>query len=115
MDQRWDRRLGSFVLPVEAVLLQQEPAAEPETAACSCGSGIPVTRLAIAGKMMEIVALPLIMQQFREAGKVPSDSTGRELLETVKIYNSVPAEAEQAYVEAVSAAYAIFWKKGPAV
>ena len=63
-------------------------------ATCSCGSGIPVQKLVIAGEAVTLVGLPLILQQFHEAGKSPEENTARELLETVKIYNPVPVEAE---------------------
>ncbi len=93
----------------EILGVKREPVAEPQTAAeseavtatCSCGSGIPVTRLVIAGKEREIVALPLIFEQFRNDGKTPA-----ELFDAVKIYNAIPAELEAAYREAILCAYA---------
>ncbi len=92
--------------------LKREPASdsavsasEPEavTASCSCGSGIPVLRLKIAGKTVEVVALPLIFEQFRDDGKSPD-----ELLDAVKVYNSIPAELEAAYREAILQSFAVF-------
>ncbi len=93
----------------EILGIQREPAGEPIaqaetealTASCSCGSGIPVTRLKIAGRTVEVVALPLIFEQFRGDGKSPD-----ELLNAVKIYNSIPAGLEPAYREAILRAYA---------
>ena len=82
-----------------------EGAVHPETeavdATCSCGSGIPVTRLKIAGKTVEVVALPLIFEQFRNDGKSPD-----ELLDAVKVYNAIPTELEAQYREAILRAYA---------
>ncbi len=97
--QRVDKILG----------VQREPAGEPiaqaeteaVTASCSCGSGIPVTRLKIAGKTVEVVALPLIFEQFRGDSKSPD-----ELFDAVKVYNSIPVELETAYREAILRAYA---------
>ncbi len=77
------------------------PTPEPVTATCSCGSGIPVMRLMIAGKEREIVALPLIFEQFRRDGQRPD-----ELFNTVKIYNAIPAELEAEYRAAILRAYA---------
>lgn len=69
--------------------------------ACSCGSGIRVTRLPIDGATVEVVALPLILRRFHEAGRLPDEGLARELLEAVKIYNLVPPEAEQAWCDAL--------------
>jgi uncharacterized metal-binding protein len=92
----------------EILGLQREPAAEPTTAesdavtaTCSCGSGIPVLRLNVAGKMVELVALPLIFEEFRRDGKSVD-----LLFDAVKIYNAIPAELESAYREAILRAYA---------
>ena len=86
-----------------------EVRAESREATCSCGSGVPVTRVRIGGKTVELVALPLILQQFQAAGRGPEEETLRELFEMVEIYNAVPAEAEGSYREAVRREYAAFW------
>ncbi len=75
--------------------------------ACSCGSGVPETKLDIGGETAEFVALPLIFQKFREAGR-PLDETAGELFETVKIYNTVLPEGEARYREAVLREYAAY-------
>ena len=67
-------------------------------ATCSCGSGIPVQKVQIDGQAVTLVALPLIFEQFRQAGKQPRRD-GRELLEAVKIYNPIPA-GRRSYSEA---------------
>ncbi len=74
-----------------------------ETAKCSCGSGVPVSRLTIAGKIVELVALPLIFEQFRNERRSPDG-----LLDAVRIYNAVPAELGSAYQVAVLNAYSTF-------
>jgi hypothetical protein len=81
---------------------------EPREAACSCGSGVPVTRVTIEGKMVELVAFPLILRKFREAGRGQDEEALRELYETVKIYNAVPPEEEERYREVVRREYASF-------
>lgn len=103
---RWSRSTGTFV----------EEAPPPETrepveAACSCGAGIPVSKLAIDGQTVTLIALPLIFEQFRNSGKAPSDDTARDLLETVKVYNPVPAGDEEAYAMALLREYAAFCEK----
>jgi uncharacterized metal-binding protein len=76
-------------------------------ATCSCGAGIPTMRLSIAGKMVEVVALPVIFEQCRDDGK-----SSDELFEAVKIYNSIPADRQVAYREAILRAYAEFVRGG---
>ncbi len=85
----------------EAVHDTAEGAGEPAT--CSCGSGVPVMRLTIAGKSMQVVALPQIFEQFRTERRSPDG-----LFDAVKIYNAVPPELESAYRAAVLSAYATF-------
>ncbi|HEX9076748.1 MAG TPA: putative zinc-binding protein [Anaerolineae bacterium] len=97
-----DEILGVVQLPVDE---QTNHAAEGKTvsATCSCGSGVPVTRLAIAGQSVEVVALPLIFEQAKQANQSPE-----QIFEAVKVYNAIPAELELAYREAVQRAYAEF-------
>ena len=78
---------------------------------CSCGSGVPVTKLEIGGKPVELVALPLIFQKFVGLGRKPDEAGAREVFETVKIYNAVPAEAEDSYREAVGREFAAYCQK----
>jgi uncharacterized metal-binding protein len=88
-----------------------EPDGEQREATCSCGSGVPVTKVSIDGQTVELVALPLIFRQFREAGHGEDEGAARELFETVKIYNAVSAEAEGSCREAVRREYAAYCEK----
>ncbi len=85
---------------------------EAREATCSCGSGVPVTKLTISGQVVEVVALPLIFRQFQQDGRGQDEESKRDLFETVKVYNAVPLETEQAYREAVLREYAVFCQKG---
>lgn len=80
---------------------------EAKVATCSCGIGISVTKLLIAGQTVELLALPLIFQQCRENGRALEDA-GEYLVQNVKIYNYVPPEAEASYCEALLREYAVF-------
>ena len=73
---------------------------------CSCGSGIPVKVLTIAGQSVEVVALPLIFDKLREARRSPSDAVAQDLLAMVKVYNYVAPEAEAAWREILLREYA---------
>ena len=67
--------------------------------------------VAVNGQMVTLAGLPLILAQFRDSGKSPSDSTTRELLEMVKIYNPVPAGEEEAYAAMLAREYAEFCRQ----
>jgi uncharacterized metal-binding protein len=107
LDKRWSRRAGTFaeadVVPTEAT--------ESVVATCACGSGIPVQTVAVEGQMVTLVGLPLILAQFHDSGKPISEGTTRELLETVKIYNPVPAGEEEAYTAALAREYTEFCQR----
>lgn len=75
---------------------------------CACGSGIPLATVLIAGNAVEVIALPLILQSFRDAGRAGDAILARELLDTVKIYNSVAPEDEASYTEALLREYAAY-------
>jgi len=107
-----DRALGKDAgTPAAGDAAVHKPDAEQREVACSCGSGVPVTKVSIDGQTVELVALPLIFRQFREAGHGHDEEAARELFETVKIYNAVPPEAEGSYREAVLREYAVFCEK----
>ena len=101
--RRVDEILGVKPEPIAEQPTLAAAVSDAVTATCSCGSGIPVTRLKIAGKDREVVALPLILEEARKNDKLPD-----EVFEAVKVYNSIPAELEPAYHEAIRLAYAAF-------
>lgn len=98
--RRVDEILGVCCAPTA-----ERPAAEKEAvgATCSCGSGVPVTRVNIAGKEVEVVALPMIFEQSRQANK-----TFDELFSAVQVYNVIPAGLELLYREAIQREYAAY-------
>ncbi len=99
----WSRRTGEVV--------ESKSETGPEEivqAACSCQSNIPIQKVAINDQTVSLVALPLIFEQFRAAGKTPGDGTAKELLDVVKIYNEVPAGADESYAAALARDYAVY-------
>ena len=108
VDQALGKEAGTAPSSEDAA---HEPAGEGREATCSCGSGVPVTKVSIGGQTVELVALPLIFRQFRETGRGLDEESKRELFETVKIYNAVPPEGESSYPEAVLREYAAFCQK----
>lgn len=111
LDQHWDRGAGGFIKSEVTHELQGETTAEAAGATCLCGSGIPIQKVNIEGQEITIVGLPLIFQQFREAGKLPGDTTLGEMMDNVKIYNPVPADTEKVYSAAILREYSAFWNK----
>ena len=103
-------RLGALI---DEILGKEAPAMAVDAAAagCSCGSGMPVKVLAIAGQPVEVVALPLIFDALREKNLELDAAALRELLEMVKIYNRVAPEAEAAWREALAKAYAEYLRE----
>ena len=99
----------------EAATAGAEPTSAPQgeerEVACSCGSGVAVTKLLIEGKTVELVALPLIFRHLHDRGVGQDEEGARELFDTVKIYNAVPPEAEASYREAVLREYAAYCQK----
>jgi hypothetical protein len=104
---KWDRASGR---PLGGVEPQEEW--KPPQATCSCGSGIPMETLQVAGQEVTLVALPIIFAQFQAEGKLPSDSTKAELIEALRIYNPIPHEVETAYAEAIIQKYTAFCHGG---
>lgn len=102
-----DRLLGARAL---TELKVGAPSASPtKTAAtCSCGSGIPVRRLNIAGKEIEVAALPVIYQSWRQAGAGPSQAISAEMLKVVRVYNAIPDGEEDAWKRAIALDYASY-------
>lgn len=108
LGKRWSRRTGEFTEAENIIPLELVEQPEPVEASCSCGSGIPVRKVMVEGHQVTFIALPLIFEQFHQAGKQPADGMARELLDTVKIYNPIPAGAEETYAETLLHEYAIY-------
>lgn len=101
--RRVDEILGVKPEPIAEQPTSAAAVGDAVTAACSCGSGIPVTRLKIAGKEREVVALPMILEESRKNG-----NSFEQVFDAMKVYNSIPPELEPAYREAIRLAYAAF-------
>lgn len=108
LEKKWSRRKGEFIEAEDIIPLEIVEQPKPVEASCSCGSGIPVRELMVEGHPITFIALPLIFEQFREAGKQPTDGKARELLETVKIYNPIPMGSEEIYAKTLIREYAIY-------
>ncbi len=110
---RWNRRTGKFEEPTEqkgSLSLDEEAV----VATCSCGSGIPIQDVVVDGQTVTLIALPLIFDKFRQSGKLPTQESGADLLEAVRIYNPIPQGAEESYLKAILREYAAFLGREPA-
>jgi uncharacterized metal-binding protein len=114
LGKHWNRREGAFVEPQTDSAVPESTEETGKVVACSCGSGIPTQTVQIDGQEVTLIALPLIFEQFRQAGKPPSDTTVRELLDTVKSYNPVPEGADEQYKTVLMREYAAFYEKDTA-
>jgi uncharacterized metal-binding protein len=108
VDEALGKEAGTSPAPETGV---SAPNGEKREVTCACGSGVPVSKVSIDGQTVELVALPLIFRQFREARRGQDEGAARELFETVKIYNAVPPEAEGSCREAVLREYAAYCEK----
>jgi uncharacterized metal-binding protein len=102
-----DEILGPPSLNVLNNAVMKSNAQQSGSVGCSCGSGVPSGKLRVDDTTVELLALPLIFQQFQELGRGP-ETAADELLQTVKLYNLVPPDREKAYREAISREYAAF-------
>lgn len=109
----WDRHKGGFASPAQADKASAPSIQETVQATCSCGSGIPIQKVMINGQEVTLIALPVMLQQFKEAAKAPETATITELLDLLKIYNPIPAEEEQAYREMLQKEYSAYFDKEP--
>jgi len=111
LGRQWDRRKGEFALPIVSDNTPSPSIQETVQATCSCGSGIPIQEVMINGQEVTLIALPVILQQFKEAGKAPRPETITELLDLLKIYNPIPVGEEQAYREMLLHEYSAYFEK----
>ncbi len=106
LDKQWSRRKGEFMDDASTPQVGEAPT--NSAAGCACGSGIPVKVIPIDGKPITLIALPPLMEQFRDAGKLPSPEVIQDLLAQVALYNPVPPDDAPAYLEALAGEYAAF-------
>ncbi|MEZ4767452.1 MAG: putative zinc-binding protein [Caldilineales bacterium] len=107
MVARWSRSEGAL-LPAEA-----EEAPAITTAACACGSGVPVTTVLVAGRPIQIMALePILEMVYGQTREKPGFSEETrflepptQLMDTVRLYNTIPDEDAAIYEEAVTQAW----------
>lgn len=120
MAARWSRAEGKVLEPEAG-----EPA-KVSSAGCACGAGIPVTRVQVNGRAVEILALEPILEMAygqglratRHADVVPERSgveaaaaeasPPAQILDTVRLYNHIPAGEDALYAEAVAIAWQRF-------
>ena len=112
LEKHWNRRAGAFEDPGFANPLPANGNNSGKVATCSCGSGIPVQEFYINGENINLVALPLIFENFRQDGKDLSSATAIELLETVKVYNQIPDGKDEEYRNAIFQEYASYCSNG---
>lgn len=112
LGKRWSRRQGAFIGDESP----SEAEDDSKTATCACGSGIPIQTVSVDRESVTLIALPLLFEQFREAGRPPTTETASTLLDQVKIYNIVPDELDASYLDMLQQEYRVFCaEKKPAI
>lgn len=112
LDRPWSRRAEAASAPVAVDLTLEIPVIQEEVqATCACGSGIPIQQVTVNDSAVTLVGLPLIFQQFQTAGKPPCADVALELLDTVKIYNPLPADEDAACADAILREYGAYCEK----
>jgi hypothetical protein len=99
MATRWSRSEGQVLEP------EPSSAATVSTAACACGSGIPVTTVEVQGRSVQLMALDAIFAMAYSQGLGAEGPVPAELLDTVRLYNPIPAGDEALVAEAVALAW----------
>jgi hypothetical protein len=111
LEKNWSRQTGTFTEPYQVSTDPQEIPETEKEATCSCQTSIPAQKFSIEGQEVTLIALPLIFQQFQEAGKSPDTTILGEMMNTIKIYNPIPIEAEPAYREAILREYTTYYRQ----
>jgi uncharacterized metal-binding protein len=98
---RWSRKEGAILEP-------EASSTAVNTAACACGSGVPVTAVQLDGRSVEVLALAPILelaygQGLRSDGAIPG-----QIMDTVRVYNEIPAGDEMLWEQAVAVAWRDF-------
>lgn len=83
----------------------EEAPAEEAAAGCSCSLSLPMGEVAVDGRTVSVVGLPLIFQQLAASGVKPEPESANRLLEVVKIYHSVEPAEEAAFAAGLLEAY----------
>jgi hypothetical protein len=108
MAARWSRAEGK-VLEIEAT-------APVSTVGCACGSGISITTVQVDGHTLEIMALEPVLDLAYSQG-LRATATGHaeaaadegslpaQILDTVRLYNSIAAGEDDIYARAVALAW----------
>jgi uncharacterized metal-binding protein len=116
LGKSWSRRQGEFIAPEgEAPESDEADGAPSVQATCSCGSGIPIQKIAVNGNFMTVIGLPLILETFSANNEPATEQTANSILEMVKIYNSVPLEDEELLLGALLREYTDYIQKGTSV
>jgi hypothetical protein len=95
---RWSRSQGAIL----------DAATSPQavsTAGCACGSGIPVTTVQLDDRSVQIMALAPILELAYGQGLRANGPMPDRIMQTVRVYNVIPAEDDVLWVQAVHLAW----------
>jgi hypothetical protein len=98
---RWSRSQGAILEP-------EMSSTAMNTAACACGSGIPVTTVQVNGRSVEIMALAPILELAYGQGLRADGALPDRIMETVRVYNEIPAGDETLWEQALALAWCAY-------
>lgn len=101
MAARWSRVRGEVI-----DLAPAETAKVSDGGACACGSGIPVTHVQVKGCTLQFLALTAIFDMSYAQGLRGDGGTPPQLVDSVRLYNPIPAGDEAMYAEAIGLTWA---------
>ena len=100
---------GPIRTRTEGAILEAETSAAPvETAACACGSGVPVTTVQLDVRSVQIMALAPILELAYEQGLRAGGALPDRIMETVRVYNEISTGDETLWDRAVAVAWREF-------
>jgi hypothetical protein len=98
MKVRWSRSEG-------AILDAGPSTGSVTTAACACGSGIPVTTVQVGDRAVEIMALQPVLELAYQQGLRSDGGLPPSIIQTVQVYNEVPEGEDALWAAAVELAW----------
>lgn len=107
MAVRWSRTEGA-ILDAGPDASGVSTALAVKTAECACGSGIPVTTIAVGDRTVQLMALEPIMELAYSQGLAAEGGLPPQILQTVQVYNPIPAGDEALYQEALGLAWVTY-------
>jgi uncharacterized metal-binding protein len=102
----WSRSQGTFLTATDQEPVRDEDRqADITSAPCACGSGVPMTTVALGERKIQVLALEPVMAQAYGQGLRATVDIANQIMPTVRIYNAIATADDEAYLQAVELAW----------